>query len=163
MRPSRFRRAGLTVSHRRQKLKPASSLRLRRRYREAGRFARTVQMPLRFKPVGLREPDRATSRQPEIVCEPFDRPDITSFLRTWVFVTQIRIIVHLASCMDFVPGFEKVTQPGFPQIGRQQCRTLRTGEPLFTASLRSVPIGDNAFAADPLRTLVRLCRVVPCR
>ena len=34
---------------------------------------------------------------------------------------------------------------------------------MFTALLRSFPIGDNAFAADPLPTLVRLCRIVHCR
>ena len=109
-------------------IKPASSLRLRRRSREAGQFTRAVQLPLRFKPVDLGAPDWATSRQPEIVCELFDRPDITSFLRAWVFVTQIRVIVHLASCMEFGPRSEKVTQPRFPQIGRQrlqrQCRKL---------------------------------------
>src|SRR3984957_10320727 len=113
-------------------------MRLCRRSGEAGRFTGTVQLPLCFKPVDLGAPDWPTSRQPEIVCELFDRPDITSFLRTWVFVTQSRVIVHLASCMDFVPRSEKVTQPRFPQIGRQrlqrQCRKLPAGEPLFTAS-----------------------------
>src|SRR3984957_7629487 len=142
-------------------------MRLCRRSGEAGRFTGAVQLPLRFKPVDLEAPDWATLRQPEIVCELFDRPDITSFLRTWAFVTQIRVIVHLASCMDFVPRSEKVTQPTFPQIRPQrlqrQCRKLPTGEPLFTASLRGFPIGDKAFAADPLRTLLRRCRVVHCR
>jgi hypothetical protein len=67
-----------------QRIKPASSMRLRRRSREAGGFTRAVQLPLRFKPVDLGGPDRATSRQPEIICELFDRPDITSFFSTWV-------------------------------------------------------------------------------
>ena len=51
------------------------------------------------------------------------------------------------------PRSEKVTQPRFPQIRRQrlqrQCPKLPTGEPLFTASLRTFPIGGSAFAADP--------------
>jgi hypothetical protein len=62
---------------------------------------------------------------------------------------------------------EKVTQPTFPQIRpttvAKAMPQIAYSEPPSTISLRSFPIGDNAFAADPLRTLARLCRVVHCR
>jgi hypothetical protein len=98
MRPSRFRPA-LTASLRRQKLNGFFTAIVSPVWR--GRTihgCRSTAAPLQTsRPGGT---DWATSREPEIVCELFDRPDITSFLRTWVFVTQIRVIVHLASTSE---------------------------------------------------------------
>jgi hypothetical protein len=84
--------------------------------------SRVRSTALRFKPVDLGAPDWDPSRQPEIVCELFDRPDITSFLRTWVFVNQIRVIVHLASCMDFVPRSEKLRSVHFRKSAHNGCK-----------------------------------------
>src|ERR1700722_13423770 len=98
-------------------------MRLCRRSGEAGRFTGAVQLPLRFKPVDLGVPDWATSRQPEIECELFDCPDITSFLRTWVFVTQIRVIVHLVPPVwSSFPGPEKLRSLNFRKSADNGCK-----------------------------------------
>ena len=165
MRPSRFRPA-LTASLRRQKLNGFFIAIVSPVWR--GRTihgCRSTAAPLQTsRPRSTRPGNLAPTRDR---MRAFRSPRHHKLPQDLGFVTQIRVIVHLASCMDFVPRSEKVTQPGVPQIGRQrlqrQCRKLPTGERLFTASLRSFPIGGSAFAADPLRTLVRLCRVVHCR
>jgi hypothetical protein len=80
------------------------------------------RVPFNCRPASTQSTSGAPSRQPEIVCELFDRPDITSFRRTWVFVTQIRVIVHLASCMDFVRRSEKLRSLHFRKSAHNGCK-----------------------------------------
>ena len=119
MRPSRFRPA-LTASLRRQKLNGFFICDCVAGLERPDDSRVPFKLPHCIKPVDLGAPDWATSRQPQIVCELFDPPDITSFLRTWVFVTQIRVIVQLTSCMNFVPRPKKLRSLHFRKSAPQR-------------------------------------------
>src|ERR1700722_16195722 len=61
------------------------------------------------------------------------------------------------------PGPKKLRSIDFRKSADNDCKgnaAIAYRRATVYSSLRSFPMGDNAFTADPLRTLVRLCRVV---
>ena len=165
MRPSRFRPA-LTASLRRQKLNGFFIAIVSPVWR--GRTVhgcRSTAAPLQTsRPRSTRPGNLAPTRDR---MRAFGRPDITSFPGTWVFVTQFALSSTLPPAWNSFPGPKKLRSLEFRKSADNGCKgnaanCLQASDCLQPRSAAFL-LGDNAFAVDPLRTLVRLCRIVHCR